>query len=537
MSNSFLLPKTSSTANPELPKAADGRIGVELLSRLYDQTMASGRQVSSYNYGNLINYFRLNVSSMADLDKWYLDLGRNLTTLPRQKQSPVSNFLRAVHEHMATQYKISIQLKTQETLLPRSVSRNANNQMMAQAIQESMGAAGGINGAGGIGGDGSDLALLPSYMSVPNMGDLDLDDSKPSLDRPVRAITDTYVNEFPRDDVLNGVQKRVIRRMLCLDSTFRNSTDLPPTIEDASGCPSMVSCNGLTANKSFGVNRTFQPNANNWTYVLPFSIANVVSMKVCSLEIPNTWFQYADATMTNVFYITTDYNSTVVRHKIVIPQGNWDSWDLALNMRQYFSNSGNHLAYLYFDIDIASDRAVIRFNHSSDTDRLVAPSSLRYKLEFRVDEYPERDLRHNAGWSLGFRCAETDWITNADTKVVFEKTFLGYLESESIFGGNRENYFYLCVDDFAGHNHDTVIAGLKDGFMNKHILARIVVRYGSYYVNIDDSNDRVFKQREYFGPVKIEKLRIQLLDRWGDPLELNQVDYSLVLELCQLYSV
>ena len=51
----------------------------------------------------------------------------------------------------------------------------------------------------------------------------------------------------------------------------------------------------------------------------------------------------------------------------------------------------------------------------------------------------------------------------------------------------------------------------------------------------DNGGDRIFKTREYFGPVKIERLKIQLVDKYGKKINLNKNDFSFTLECTQLY--
>ena len=47
----------------------------------------------------------------------------------------------------------------------------------------------------------------------------------------------------------------------------------------------------------------------------------------------------------------------------------------------------------------------------------------------------------------------------------------------------------------------------------------------------DDSSDRIFKTRKYFGPIKLQKLRIRLLDEYGIVVHLNNADFSLTFEV------
>lgn len=67
-------------------------------------------------------------------------------------------------------------------------------------------------------------------------------------------------------------------------------------------------------------------------------------------------------------------------------------------------------------------------------------------------------------------------------------------------------------------------------------MARITLTSNAYTVAIDNAQDNIFKKREYFGPVKLEKMRIRLLNRFGDTIDMNENDYSFLLEVTQLYT-
>ena len=67
-------------------------------------------------------------------------------------------------------------------------------------------------------------------------------------------------------------------------------------------------------------------------------------------------------------------------------------------------------------------------------------------------------------------------------------------------------------------------------------MGRISVTTGMNTIITNTASDRVFKKREYFGPVKLEKLHIRLLNKFGEPILLNENDFSFALEIEQLYS-
>ena len=64
----------------------------------------------------------------------------------------------------------------------------------------------------------------------------------------------------------------------------------------------------------------------------------------------------------------------------------------------------------------------------------------------------------------------------------------------------------------------------------KHILARIVTKNENFDYTILDTSDDNDKQRDYTGPANIEKLHIKLLDKWGNLVNLNNCNYSFILE-------
>ena len=52
----------------------------------------------------------------------------------------------------------------------------------------------------------------------------------------------------------------------------------------------------------------------------------------------------------------------------------------------------------------------------------------------------------------------------------------------------------------------------------------------------DDVNDMATTERNYFGPINVQKLKIQLLDEFGRIVSLNNRDFSLALEFDCVYN-
>jgi hypothetical protein len=101
---------------------------------------------------------------------------------------------------------------------------------------------------------------------------------------------------------------------------------------------------------------------------------------------------------------------------------------------------------------------------------------------------------------------------------------------------NIDNYIFLEVNDFQNNYPTDLIVSTNDKtYLGNTILTRIVLLSGANTIVWNNAGDLIFKKREYFGPVKLEKLHIRIVDRYGDVIDLRGNDYSIVLEIKQLY--
>lgn len=155
-----------------------------------------------------------------------------------------------------------------------------------------------------------------------------------------------------------------------------------------------------------------------------------------------------------------------------------------------------------------------------------------------------RPLYKNAGWAIGFY--KHEYVV--DNPYVFQSRFdqngsyqplvyNRYVESESSYGSALTQYFFLELDDYnRNFTSNTIIAETGGGtHLGNNIIARIPMTAPALNINYTSPSDLIFKQRDYFGPVKIEKLHLRLVDRFGDTLDIQNNDYSVAIELTTTY--
>ena len=186
----------------------------------------------------------------------------------------------------------------------------------------------------------------------------------------------------------------------------------------------------------------------------------------------------------------------------------------------------------------------------------IKPGSDEWKnLSFThvQDTYNERStqpLPLSFGWILGFRHplytsynkltnSPVDWssitgITADRKQKLMEAPGCSYV-SEGFFECHGPRYLFLVVDDFNNNVNTNMFSAFNSSILSKNILARISIKGTVFSILSDDSKHITSTIREYFGPVNIEKMRIQLLDEYGRILEMNNMDFSMALNIKSVY--
>jgi hypothetical protein len=308
-----------------------------------------------------------------------------------------------------------------------------------------------------------------------------------------------------------------------------------------------------TITKTVCIDSLFRDNYNetissDFMCTLPQSIHNVTSMRLVMSEIPYTWYTFSEAAKNNSFTVKIfNFNvtdSSFQTFKITIPDGNYLSDDLETTINNMFLNIGNGLDLLLFKILERSGKCCFRLRNNNDIIPLqeilqlyedTITDDFYYELYFHL-ENPTQPLHKNAGWALGFTYDSykvySGDITNYSDSNIATLKYYYYIEGESTYGNGRLNYFFIDVDDYNNHfTSDTIVSKLNSAYLGKNILARISVDNGANAIITTDNSGAIKKQRDYHSPVTINKLHVRLLDKYGQLLQLNNNDYSLVFEM------
>ena len=265
----------------------------------------------------------------------------------------------------------------------------------------------------------------------------------------------------------------------------------------------------------------YNSSPTNFNFQLPMLVQNVLSMKLSAIELPTTYYAISKQLNNNYFTLTVNSVSTV----ITIPDGNYDNDSFILCLNNQIILQGGEFQYINFVINIVNNNGSGQMMVGLVED---ASSNLQFELNFQADRFGYDDrstpLPLKLGWIMGFRNGV--YVNNQN-----------YV-SEGIVDLVGPRYFYLVIDDFNNNNNNGLFySAFNSSILNKNILARISLQSELFKVLLENNLNIITTTREYFGPVNIGNLQIQLLDEYGRVVDLNYMDFSFCLTLTISYDV
>ena len=305
-----------------------------------------------------------------------------------------------------------------------------------------------------------------------------------------------FLNSFPSEffpGIINPLKKRVSTKNLNIDTRFR---------ENYYGSPS-----------------------TNYHLNLPIKMNSVMTMQLSAFEMPTTFYnvskQYGNNFMTITVTTTTETTSAV----LTIQDGNYTYDTITSYLNSILTNLGDPFDKLIFAINImntsGSGQMVVGVKSPTDL------NSIEFSLNFQADKNGKEDkstpLPLKFGWTLGFR--NGIYINNS--------TYV----SEGVVDLLGPRYIYLVIDDYNNNVNNNFYSAFTSSILNNNILARISMNTKFFDILGQNNLSLITTPREYYGPVDIQKMNVQLLDEYGRVLDINNMDYSFCLTFKTVYDI
>jgi hypothetical protein len=297
---------------------------------------------------------------------------------------------------------------------------------------------------------------------------------------------------------------------------------------------------------------------------LPFRLENVVSYRVVGITLPLSFYNISQAYGNNVIRIVVYSNATPpvpYEYDLILPDGCYNSTEIAvysssievvinnllindpnsLNNQSPFNGSTTLLGLRYI-VDRTSGRSIF----AQDTSIL---GTVPYHFEIitnvglnittnTVKESFDRTLMLRLGWVLGYRAAKY----SSSNPTTSPSTY-GSIVSEGICFTKFPLYGYLSIDDFNKNSNDYFVSVFANSISVPNIISR--VNFTQFFQSVgafqaaqgESTSNSINREKRFFGPVTIKKLKITIYDDLGRVLDLNNMDWALELSFECVYSM
>ena len=292
---------------------------------------------------------------------------------------------------------------------------------------------------------------------------------------------------------INPLNKRILRQNINIDTRFRENY--------------------------------YTSNASNFHVNLPIRLTQVVSLQLSAMEMPTTFYVISKVFGNNFFVLEISGQEPLI---VTIPDGNYDYLALQNYINNYLTTvaTGSYTNInCLVDINTPGGAGPV-----AGSGKMIFGSTTgtqAFSINFLVDRYGNEDrqtpLPLKLGWLMGYRGG---YYENAYT-----------YPSEGVVNLIGPRYIYLVIDDFNNNVNDGFYGAFTSSILNKNILARISLQGSVFSVLSQNNFNLLTTPRQYFGPVDIQKLQVQLLDEYGRILDLNNMDYSFCLSFQTVYDL
>lgn len=260
----------------------------------------------------------------------------------------------------------------------------------------------------------------------------------------------------------------------------------------------------------------YTKNPSTYNITLPERINDVKSIMVCNAEIPLSYYNISSSLENNMFQITNQSISKT----IVIRDGYYDATLLKTEINYQFNSVGlTDISY-----NLSKSNSIFQTANTNYKINFAVKNALLTSGDSTTTNFDKHNFKTKLGWLLGFRNVE------------YSFSLTDSLTSEAFIDVNGPRYLYLVVDEFNNGNQNSFLSPMHSSLLNKNILAKIIpdnthYNFGKILIASLLNGFLLTDKRSYNGKVDLQRLKIQLVNEIGNPMNLNGLDFSFSLQV------
>lgn len=254
-------------------------------------------------------------------------------------------------------------------------------------------------------------------------------------------------------------------------------------------------------------------------------VRNVLRVRVTSVEFPNNYKFFTEGRRNvtlRLLWLSGGLTGTTMSVDIVVENGNYTAGDMVDALNAAIASSG-------FPYAMTVGFSEITGRFTFDTSGATA----KFGIDPAGGGWPEREFDYGLAYYLGFARKKVQ-------KAVLRDDGTGWqLISDECANFAGDNYLFLQVNDFACvrqtvNLYEGVTEPRKRDHFDFTALAKLVLREPKNYMTFDDYASHHAKEVVFPTPVDLSRLRIRLVDAYGEVIDMCSMQFSFSLEVLEV---
>ena len=256
-------------------------------------------------------------------------------------------------------------------------------------------------------------------------------------------------------------------------------------------------------------------SSSDFHFSLLSPVKNVLRVRVTSIEFPNNYYIFT-ARRRNVSFEVLYDKMDPKRLVVTVPDGNYTACEMTDAITAALAAASASWLTVTFD---------------ETTGTFLFAGSQYFALNMTYDSH-DRPFDYGLGYYLGFtrRLHVGAKVSSSPTKYEVAS------DTCANFGG--DNYVFLRVNDFNCVRQTVRVTNAEGAVVETNndftALAKVVLREPKNYMAFDDYASQHAKEVVFPAPTDLARLRVQVLDPYGVPLELCSAQISFSLEVLEV---
>jgi hypothetical protein len=266
------------------------------------------------------------------------------------------------------------------------------------------------------------------------------------------------------------------------------------------------------------------PNTNsssNFYFSLLSPVRNILRIRIASVELPNSYLFFTKKRQNTSFYLNYTVAGINIEKHIEIDNGNYTADGPDGDSIVAFLNG--EFAKLLPGFTLTVTFSIIDGSFTFEG-----------SLPFQIDTYTgakDRLADYGLGYYLGFSKKQHDAVETLPGK--YE------LVSDLCANFSGDNYIFLYLNDYncirqTIREYDSTYTAERSKPEEFNAMAKFILTSPKNYMVYDDYANKHIKEIVFPNPTDITRLRVKLLDAYGEEIDLCSANFSFSMEVIEV---